>query len=269
MNKYFLYEQAVQSPQVHARWFQKIFYEMLGRKPRHLREDFCGTFQLSTEWVKLDSTHTALSLDLDPRPLEDGKKRHASLLDSHQRKQLKILKKNVLSVTRPSCDLIIACNFSFCIFKERRQLLTYFKNCHHSLGRQGAMIMEIAGGPGMIYPMEEKRKVILDPKMKFGGLKHFTYVWEQKCFNPITCEAQYAIHFDLPSGKRIKNAFTYDWRLWGIPELRDLLVDAGFDQTVVYWETAHAGKPTGEFVRTEKGDNAFAWIAYVIGLKKT
>jgi len=35
----------------------------------------------------------------------------------------------------------------------------------------------------------------------------------------------------------------------------------------VYWETEHKGVGTGEFVRTEHGDNAHAWISYIVGIK--
>ena len=59
-------------------------------------------------------------------------------------------------------------------------------------------------------------------------------------------------------------AFHYHWRLWTIPEVRDALKEAGFDFTCVYWETEHKGKGTGEFIRTETGDNAYSWIAYVM-----
>jgi len=112
----------------------------------------------------------------------------------------------------------------------------------------------------MIGRMTERRVVKISPKKKF------TYVWDQKTFDPITHDATYAIHFHFPSGKKIRDAFTYDWRVWTIPEIREILLEAGFSRTVVYWETSFKGEGTGEFLPMEHGDNAYSWIAYVIGL---
>jgi hypothetical protein len=66
----------------------------------------------------------------------------------------------------------------------------------------------------------------------------------------------------------MRNAFTYDWRIWSIPELRDLLIEAGFTETAVYWETEHKGEATGEYAKSELGDNAYSWIAQVVAIKR-
>ena len=42
------------------------------------------------------------------------------------------------------------------------------------------------------------------------------------------------------------------------------LADAGFKSSAVYWETEHKGEGTGEYIRSETGDNAYSWIAYVV-----
>ena len=44
------------------------------------------------------------------------------------------------------------------------------------------------------------------------------------------------IHFKFPDKTKIKNAFTYNWRLWTMVEIRELLSEAGFANVVVYWE---------------------------------
>ncbi len=264
-NKYDLYERSVQSPEIHARWFKSMYRELRKGEARHLREDFCGTFQLSCEWVKNDESHTSLCIDLDSEPLVYGKKSHLSLLTTHQKQRIKPLRSNVLHPTPPRFDLIIGCNFSFFIFKERQILLKYFKSCLKSLNSRGMLILEVAGGPGMINAVEEKKFVPLPDSTR--GKKKFEYTWHQKSFNPISRNAHYGIHFKLPNGKTLKNCFTYDWRLWTLPELRDLLAEAGFKKSKVYWETEYKGKGTGEFVQTEEGDNAFAWVAYLVGLK--
>lgn len=258
--KYELYELSVQSPKRHIDWFAAVYHELRGTYASRLREDFCGTFRLSCEWVKRNWQNTAVGLDLDPEPLAYGHKNHMTELTPEQKKRLKILKRNVLKPGADKVDLIVACNFSFFIFKERATLVEYFKACRNSLKPGGVALFELAGGAGMIQTMREKR-IVRHPKA--GRVQ---YVWHQKSFDPITCDGQYAIHFKLPSGKSMTDAFTYDWRLWSIPETRDALRDAGFKDICVYWEAEHKGVGTGEFLRTEKGDNAHAWIAYVIGM---
>ena len=268
IDKYTLYERSVQSPAQHVEWLRAAYQDLFSAAPRHLREDFCGTFWLCAEWIKADPSHSAVGLDLDPEPLAYGRQAHLRNLTPAQKRRLQILQQNVLTVTKPKADLIIAGNFSFCIFKERQILVDYFRKCLASLSPSpgGALVLEIAGGPGMIAPMRERKTVKL-------GSRKFTYIWDQKSFDPITHNASYSIHFESKpkTGKGsfvMRDAFTYDWRLWSITELRDALSEAGFQETAVYWETEHKGEGTGEYVRSEHGDNAYAWIAYVAGIRR-
>ncbi len=260
-NKYQLYELSVQSPDVHAGWLEELYKGITKKSARNIREDFCGTFKMSCEWVKRHPKNTALCLDLDSEPLTYGRENHLAELSKEQKSRVKILKKDVLTPTHTGVDLISAGNFSFYIFKQRDVLLKYFKSCKTSLKTGGMVVLELAGGPGMISPMREKKEVWLDRTRKF------VYTWHQKSFDPITHDAQYAIHFKLPNGRVLNDQFVYDWRLWTIPEVRDALTEVGFKKTMVYWETAHQGKGTGEYVHMENGDNSFAWVAYVIGIK--
>ena len=260
-NKYALYERSVQSPDFHAEWFVGMYKDLRGKYPRQMREDFCGTFKLSCEWVKRNRQNTALGVDLDPEPLAYGRKHHLSELTAEQLGRIRVVNDNVLSIATPKVDVVLACNFSFCIFKERATLIRYLRACLRSLRKDGVAILDLAGGPGMIEPMRERKK-IKDPK-----LGKFTYTWHQKSFDPITHGAQYAIHFTLQDGTQMQDAFIYDWRLWTIPEIRDAMAEAGFSKSVVYWETEHQGEGTGEYIASENGDNAYAWVAYIVGIK--
>jgi hypothetical protein len=259
-NKYAFYERAVQTPQPHVEQFVNIYREINGKYARKLREDFCGTFLISCEWVKRNRANQAMSLDLDPEPLAYGKKTHLTRLKPDQKKRLSVLRQNVLSATTPTSDLIVACNFSFFIFKKRDLLRQYFRACRRSLTKNGLLILEMAGGPGMIEPIKEKTPIYGREK------KLFTYIWHQKSYDPISHDARYSIHFQLPSGETKKDVFSYDWRLWTIAEVREILIEAGFKDTVVYWESSHRGRGTGEYAQTQEADNAYAWIAYVVGI---
>lgn len=262
-NKYSFYEKSVQTPDHHVDLILQISKEICKKPPRILREDFCGTFQISCEWVKRDSDHEAIGLDLDPEPIAYGNKHNRVKLSADQKKRLKIFRQNVLSVTSQKSDLIVAGNFSFFIFKERKLLRDYFRYCLKSLRKEGLVILEMAGGPGMIEPIRERIPIYENKK------RIFSYIWHQKSFDPITHDATYGIHFHLPSGQWYRDAFTYDWRLWTIPEVREILLEAGFDDVAVYWETTHRGEGTGEYARMRNGDNAYSWIAQVVGIKNS
>ena len=100
------------------------------------------------------------------------------------------------------------------------------------------------------------------------GIGRYTYYWHQKSFDPINHHGHYAIHFRSPDGVLHKDAFTYDWRVWTIPEVKELMLEAGFKRVAVYWESSDKnGDGTGEYLRTESGDNAYSWIALVVGIK--
>jgi hypothetical protein len=259
--KYRLYEKSVQSPKVHIDLVEGIARRLRKKPTRRLREDFCGTFLLCCEWVKRNPNYFALGLDLDPEPVQFGKIHHYSQLSRDEKKRLQIQTADVRIPTTPRSDLIIVGNFSFFIFQDRKNLIRYFKSCLQSLSQEGLLILELAGGPGMITASRERRTV------RLGKDEKALYVWHQKSFDPILRRAEYAIHFRLPSGTWMKDAFTYDWRLWTIPEIRDALADAGFKKSFVYWETDHQGEGTGEYALSETGDNAFAWIAYIVGMR--
>lgn len=260
--KYRFYEAAVQTPEQHADMFALIYADLEGKKAKILREDFCGTFAISCAWIKREKDNKAICVDLDSEPLAYGKKTRLSIMSQQEKSRIQVLQENVLSDIKTSADIIAACNFSFCIFKERAQLVEYFKATHRSLRERGILILELAGGPGMIEQTREQKTY------QEEGLEKFTYIWHQKSFNPITHEGQYAIHFRRASGKLEKDVFTYDWRLWTIPELRDALTDAGYSKTHVYWEAEdNQSSEVHDYVRTNFAKNHYSWIAYVVAAK--
>lgn len=260
---YPLYERAVQTPEVHADFFGQVYRELNdGLEATSLREDFCGTFVASTAWVRSAPERTAISLDLDPEPLKYGRDTHLRSLSPEQRKRLKPLQQNVLTVTKPRVHVVAACNFSFNIFRDWDTLVRYFRCCLASLQDDGVLVLEAAGGPGMIQEMKEKRRIRLDDG------KRFTYVWDQRSFDPITHEGHYAIHFEVDGGPSFQNAFTYHWRLWSLPELRKAMEEAGFGRTHTYWEERDEDENlTDIYSLTTRGENDVAWVAYAVGHK--
>ena len=253
-DKYHYYTESVQSPDVDAKFLRKVYAELRSLDPLILREDFCGTFALCEEWVKLSPDHTAYGLDLDMEPLLYGQARVQGKPSSF-RQRLHTMQMNVLDELAPHADVVAALNFSYFIFRERFQLLNYFRRVHSSLQKNGVFVVDAFGGSAC----QEKNEEITRHK----GFKYF---WDQKSFDPVTAQAQFAIHFQVGKGIKRRNVFTYDWRMWTLPEIRELMLEAGFKTTHVYWEgTTKNGGGNGRFRRVQKGEECLAWVAYIAG----
>lgn len=262
-NKYLYYENSVQTPEEHVKIYGNMFRELRKAEPLTLREDFCGTFLISCAWAKSNPKRKAMGMDLDPEPVEYGKKNGLMKIKPEQRKRVNIVLQDVCKPTKQKFDIIGAANFSFNIFKTRTQLKKYFKAARASLNKNGIFNLELAGGPGFIQKAREQNSYRVK---EIGG--KYTYYWDQQTFDPITNHGLYAIHFKTPQGVMHKNCFVYDWRVWSITELRELMLECGFKDVAVYWETSDKnGDGTGEFALTKNGDNAFSWIAFVVGIK--
>lgn len=254
--KYDFYERSVQSAETEVEFMQNEFKRHYGHKAYTLREDFCGTAAISCTWVKLDKKAFAWGIDLDPEPILMGKERHYSKLSKTEQDRMKYLQQNVLKANAPKVDVICAFNFSYFIFRKRKELLDYFKTVRKSLKKEGIFYIDLFGGP-------ESQKLVTDDK-KVGKI---TYYWECQKFNPVTHECLFAIHFRDAKGKKHSNVFTYHWRLWTMPELRDILDEAGFSTVVSYWEgDDDEGGGDGEFVPADNGENCDAWVSYIAAL---
>lgn len=256
-DKYDYYRRAVQAPDVDVRFIRDTFKKLKGIEARTLREDFCGTFSICCEWVKLNKQHQAFGIDLDPEPILYGTTNYLPKLNVSQRDRVKVQKDNVLSPDLPHTDIVCAMNFSHYVFKSRELMRSYFKNCFATLNSGGLLLVDSFGGSQC---QESNEDIIVH--------KGFRYFWEQASFDPISNEAVFHIHFKRDGEKKRDKVFSYDWRMWTIPELRELMLEAGFRKTHVYWEgTTKSGSGNGIFKRAEKGEECQAWIAYVVGEK--
>jgi len=259
-DKYDLYERAVQEPDADIPLIQKIFRRQFSRPARTLREDFCGTALLACRWVEKSSENRAWGIDLDPEPLEWGRAHNVSRLRPDQAARVKLIEGNVLDIGHEPVDVTAAFNFSYFLFLERASLLQYFKRAYSTLNSEGVLVLDVYGGADAQRTTEETREVDDD----------FDYTWEQHSFDPIHHHATNFIHFEFPDGSRMQRVFRYDWRLWSIPEIRELLHEAGFDASEVYWEGTD--RKTGEgndiFSPREHAPDDPAWICYIAGYRR-
>ncbi len=256
-DKYKYYEKSVQNTEGELETLNKIFKEIRGRKPFTLREDFCGTAKLACEWTTQSNKHKAYGIDLDPEPVKYGKENHYSKLSKSQQSRMQYIMGNVLDdYSSRKADLVVAFNFSYFIFKKRAELLNYFKHVRAGVEKDGLFLLDLFGGPDCQTEIEEETQH-----------PNFSYYWDCQKFNPITNECMYAIHFKPKGMKKQKDIFTYDWRMWSMAELREILIDAGFSKTYGYWEGDDGeGGGDGNFVRTEEAETCEAWVTYIAAL---
>ncbi|SMF21053.1 class I SAM-dependent methyltransferase [Pseudobacteriovorax antillogorgiicola] len=257
-DKYEYYQKAVQSPDADSEFMARVYRELReGREAKTLVEDFCAAFALCCEWVKLDDDKDAIGIDLDPEPVAYGRDHYLTELSEEQKNRIKILEANVMEKDLPKGDIIAALNFSYFGFKERPLLLDYFKSCYHRLHDDGLLILDCFGGPACMEPNEHETEY-----------DDFSYFWDQDTYHPLSNHAQFYIHFKRKGEKKRKKVFSYDWRLWSIAELKDLLQEAGFSKSVIYWEgTDEDGDGDGNYTLTEDGEQCESYVAYVIGIK--
>jgi SAM-dependent methyltransferase len=252
-----LYEQSVQAVDVEAEFLRDTFRELRKREPLTFREDFCGTASLCCEWVRQGVERRAFGVDIDAPTLDWGRKHRLAKLPQSARARVRLLHDDVRSVETDPVDIVGAFNFSYFCFKTRDEVRAYFERVRDGLVDDGVFFLDVFGGPEASDLVKEKTKI-----------DGFTYVWEQAEFEPITSRIVCHIHFKFPDGSKIKRAFTYDWRLWTIPELRELLTEAGFSKVRVYWEGDDGdGGGNGEFKEHATGEPDLAWIAYIVGEK--
>lgn len=251
--KYELYLGSVQNPAADIQFINKEYKALYGRAPLTLREDFCGTGMMACEWVEQSPAHKAWGIDLDMEPLAYGVVNHFDALDEEEQTRMKYINGNVMSKYDFRTDVIVAFNFSYFLFKKRKDLLQYFTTVRQHMKKDGAFFIDLFGGTESRQELEESVKH-----------KTHTYYWDCSKYNPLTAECLYYIHFETKDGVKHEKVFTYDWRMWDARELLDILEEAGFSKTHIYWEGVDKdGTGNGVFKKTLKADNCESWVTYI------
>jgi SAM-dependent methyltransferase len=252
-----LYEESVQNVEHEVEFLQTTFRQIRGRTAHVFREDFCGTASASCQWVRQGAEFQAIGVDIDPTVLEWGRKNRVGRLPAADQARVSLLEGDVMTTDTPRVDVLAAFNFSYFIFDTRDKLRAYFERAHAALRDDGVFFVDLFGGSEAQEETKEKTKY-----------KGFTYIWHQAKFHPVTNFMRCHIHFKFKDGSKLKKAFTYEWRLWSAPEIREVLAEAGFTRTTLYWEgDDEDGEGNGEFTPEDKGEADLAWIAYIVAEK--
>lgn len=254
-DRHVLYQKSVQDAATEIKFVERVFRSR-SRSPLALREDFCGTALLCARWVESNGARTATGIDLDRDTLDWGIEHNVSPLGEAQ-KRLKLLQQDVRAKVKNTFDVTLALNFSYWVFKTRELMRSYFANVRASLAADGAFILDAYGGWEAQEPMFEPRKIS-------GG---FTYVWDQDGFDPISHDVLNHIHFEFKDGSKLDRAFTYDWRFWSLPEIQELLYEAGFEHVEVWWDDT-ADEEDANYRPRKHVSNQPGWIAYIVATPK-
>ncbi len=268
VDRHVLYEAAVQDPDFDLDFCERIFRKYRNRDLYDIREDFCGTATFACAWVERHQENDAWGVDLHLATLEWGMTHNVMHLEDDEKKRIHLVHGNVLTPREPLVDLVVAFNFSCFIFKNRQRLIQYFRSVLDGLEPDGMFIMDCFGGTGSMDQKRDRRTV--EESERPDGLKvpAFTYVWDQASFNAINHDITCYIHFKFADRSKIDKAFTYHWRLWTLPELKELLLEAGFKSADVH---LHGWTDDGESDETYRKrtfyENEEGWVGYVVAAK--
>lgn len=254
LDRFDLYELCAQAPARDARMLAAIH----GNSPTILGEDFCGAAAISCEWCRLINGARAVAVDMDPEPLSRIR----------PTPRLRTVRSDVMRAPlSPKLDIIADLNFSICELRDPGLLARYLRRSRARLKRNGVFVCDIYGGSDAFLTGR-----IRETKPGPSG-ERVTYSWEQRTADPLTGRVVNAMHFRVGPPKdrpgafaaySIKDAFVYDWRLWGVPELRDALALAGFGLTEVYSRFADASDGRGNLYALPVEDPAEVGDAFSV-----
>jgi len=254
-DKHVLYQQSVQDAPAECVFIDKVFKKLRGREPQSLREDFCGTALLTSTWVGRGEERTGVGIDIDRKVLDWGIEHNLEPV-GEPGDRVTLYCQDVRDSIPEKVDVIGAFNFSYWVFMTRDAMRDYFERVRKGLNRDGVFVLDAYGGWESQQPMLERRIIP-------GG---FTYVWDQNKFCPVSHRVTNYIHFHFKDGTQLDRAFTYEWRYWTLPELTELLTEAGYSSVTVYWDMSDDEEHEDYRPRT-RAENQPGWLAYIVAAR--
>ncbi|KAL0053618.1 hypothetical protein WJX82_008407 [Trebouxia sp. C0006] len=257
LDRHELYQKAVQSPAGDISYMVKFFRQYVGLQvPLHLREDFSGTSLICATWCKSDVRRTALGVDIDREALQWGWRHNGQAMLGQAESQMCLLEANVLEdlstypnvgraiadgnsqeptdqaqldqhVSRPA-DIICALNFSVFLLDSRQDVVKYFQLARAAMNSEDGSIflLDMLGGHAGESSMKLRRQ---------NEITGLSYLWEQAKYDPVKRQLTCHISLKNPQTSQVmKHAFTYHWKLWTIPEVLEMLQEAGFAEVHVW-----------------------------------
>jgi SAM-dependent methyltransferase len=246
MNRFDCYELCVQSPADLVPFLRAVH----GSRPVTLREDFCGTAALSRHWPG-----HAIAIDSDAAVIAEARRR-----DAAPNVDLRCAD-CITSADEDASDIIFVGNFSIGYIQDHRTLVNYLASSRSRLRSGGVFICDTYGGASAFKTGSVERTHAAPD----GSV--VKYLWRQDSADPLTGRVRTSLHFRvIRDGEVIADhpdAFTYDWRLWSIAELREAMTEAGFAASEVYAriDLMPDGRPHAVGDPAELGETWFVCVA--------
>lgn len=259
-DRHVLYQEAVQDVESEMDFVQETFKEIRKRPMKTIREDFAGTMNTACEWVRRGDDHEAIGVDLDEDVLAWGREHNIGPLTDAQKSRMEVIAGDVFEVKTRPVDAVLAMNFSYWIFEKREILREYFSKVREALTDDGILFLDIFGGYEAFQELEEPREC-----------DGFDYIWDQADYDPMSGHMKCYIHFEFEDGSRMENAFSYEWRLWTLPEIQEILKEAGYSKVAVYLEgddeDEDSDEGNGIFEPAVRADADAGFLGYVVAEK--
>lgn len=258
------YELCVQSPRHVVGFLRALFVAENGSDPQVLGEDFSGTCAVSRRWCKELDNARAVCVDLDADALTWAR---ARATDDDLANRIEFVRADCFAQSSPAaisaarasaspcdtppdtrrdtpCDACFVGNFSIGYAHDRATLVRYLSRTRERLlaarhGFSGGVFAcDTYGGAGAFA---------------LGGIERthpgrrgevIRYAWAHEMADPATSMVLNSISLRVERNGEIiaeyPRAFEYHWRLWSIAELREAMLEAGFQRTSVYLEVSLA-----------------------------
>src|SRR5690606_27798314 len=122
----------------------------------------------------------------------------------------------------------------------------YLRHACACLAAGGILALNVFGGAAAVRPGTDRHRVSPTPRLPGeAAIPAFDYLWEVKRWDPESRRIDCAIHFELDqegARRQIRDAFTYQWRLWSLAELCGACTEAGFSTVQIWRHTYDASK---------------------------
>ena len=139
----------------------------------------------------------------------------------------------------PPMDVIHAGNFSLGYLPDRRELSAYLRACRARLAPSGILATDAFGGVSAFQTGFTERVTYLPDGRRVRTL------WRRVEADPIRGTVVNTLSFRVDREGEVEldlpEAFHYRWRLWSLPELREALIEAGFESVEGYLELDPSG----------------------------
>lgn len=232
-----LYEHCVQNIPMTLRMVEAMHAAGARSTARTLHEDFSGSAAFAHAWCSSGPKRSALAIDMDPEAHADGKA-HARL--KRLTADLARLPRTIPSPSK--ADVVYAGNFATCELHAREALVAYLSRARQRLTPGGVFVCDLYAGPGAWRTGDTR---VVHPPLPELPTYRVAYTWRQREADLVNGLVSNAIDFEIVNARGVAvhelvNAFTYHWRLWSIPELRDAMAQAGFGEVDVYPDSPEA-----------------------------